>query len=288
MTIVKQRFIHWITERESIRIKKESGLPQPWTQDRILHEHRFCNVNREHDAVTRWVARHVRPLLNGAALSEALFQTYVARVFNDPDVLETIMPVVRIPDMLGVLKRRKANGLKILRGAYLVVPHGTSMPVEDFYAAIAAKVRALEFSSKPATLARVAEALMSINGIHDFMANQVCADLRYTPGHSEWTDWGSFVLAGPGTRRGLARYTTKAGQTPNRLPNGKISGLSGSLQTLLLGVRREVWPHLPTAVAKHLSDPNNLSNAMCEFDKYERAREGAGSLRKYTPEPSIL
>lgn len=173
MTLVQKRFVFWITERESIRLKKESGAPRPWTSDPILHQHRFCNVNREHDAVTVWVANKVRPLLNGATLSEALFQIYVARVFNDPDVLETIMPVVRLPDMVKTLKRRKANGLKILRGAYLVVPHGTSMPVEDFYADIAAKVRALEFSTKPATLARVAEALMSINGIHDFMANQV-------------------------------------------------------------------------------------------------------------------
>ena len=289
MTPVQKRFVYWITERESIRIKKESGAPRPWTKDRILHQHKFCNVNREHDTVTRWVARHVRPLLNGAELSEALFQLYVARVFNDPDVLETIMPVTNLPDMVSVLKRRKANGLKILRGAYLVVPHGTSMPVEEFYAAIAAKVRTLKFPKGGVpTLAKVAEALMSINGIHDFMANQICADLRYTPSRDQWYDWGSFVLAGPGTRRGLARYCTKAGQSTPRQSDGKISGLSGGLQTLLLAVRTEVWPLLPPAVANHLQDPNNLSNCFCEFDKYERALEGAGSLRNYVPEPSIL
>lgn len=291
MTPVQKRFVYWIEERENIRLLKDLGKPRPWTVDPIMDVYRFCNVNREDDTVTRWMAQKVRPLLNGATLSEALFQLYVCRVFNDPDVLETIMPVTSLTDMVSVLKRRKANGLKILRGAYLVVPHGTSMAVEDFYAEKAAKVRALRFSKSPRFLAEVAEALMSINGIHDFMANQVCTDLRYThPFSGQWEDWGTFVLAGPGTRRGLARYLTGAGQSTPRQANGKISGLSGSLGPVLLQVRDQLRPLLSphTDIERHLDDPNNLSNAMCEFDKYERAREGAGRLRKYTPEPSVL
>jgi hypothetical protein len=289
MTPVQKRFVYWITERESIRLKKESGAPRPWTKDPILHAKKFCNVNREHDTVTRWIARHVRPLLNGASLSEALFQLYICRVFNDPDVLETIMPVQTVDDMVSVLQRRKANGLKILRGAYLVVPHGTSMPVEEFYAAIAFKVRKLKFPhGVPDTLARVAEELMSLSGIHDFMANQVCTDLRYTPSHDAWDDWGSFVLAGPGTRRGLARYFAELGQTPRRASNGRVSGLSGSLGPTLLEIRERVCPLLPPATADHFRDPNNLANSFCEFDKYERALEGTASLRMYVPEPSIM
>jgi hypothetical protein len=278
MTPVQLRFIYWIKERELIRIRKENGDPLPWTKDAILRDHRFCNVNREHDAVTRWIARHVRPRLINLPLAEVVFQLYVCRVFNQPDVLREIMPVVTIPTMVQRLKARKAAGLKILRGAYLVVPHGTSMPVEDFYAAVAAKVRALRYPSCP-TLAQVAATMMTVKGIHDFMANQVCADLRYQPGHCRWPDWGTFVLAGPGTLRGLARW---GGATiPPRGTKGRRLPSISAPSALLLTIRDQVVPLLPPEIAAYLKDPNNLSNCFCEMSKYEKMREGTGTMKLY-------
>lgn len=40
-------------ERESIRIKKESGQPRPWTTNPILDTHKFTNIDRAHDKGTR-------------------------------------------------------------------------------------------------------------------------------------------------------------------------------------------------------------------------------------------
>ena len=39
-----ERLLAWIVERESIRRKKERGLPRPWTLDPVLDGYRFCNV----------------------------------------------------------------------------------------------------------------------------------------------------------------------------------------------------------------------------------------------------
>lgn len=52
--------VHWIIEREKIRIKKETGEPFPWTEDPILKAYRFCNVRREDDTVTKWIAENIR------------------------------------------------------------------------------------------------------------------------------------------------------------------------------------------------------------------------------------
>jgi 5-hmdU DNA kinase, helical domain len=56
----KQRLLYWITERESIRRKKEAGEPKPWTDDPILRAGRFTNVRREDDHTTKWVVQHWR------------------------------------------------------------------------------------------------------------------------------------------------------------------------------------------------------------------------------------
>ena len=46
-------FLWFIEERESIRKRKDAGLPQPWTEDHVLHNTRFCNIDRYHDAGTK-------------------------------------------------------------------------------------------------------------------------------------------------------------------------------------------------------------------------------------------
>lgn len=55
-----QNILAFIRERERVRQAKERGDPFPWTTDSIISGNRFCNVRREDDRVTRWVATHWR------------------------------------------------------------------------------------------------------------------------------------------------------------------------------------------------------------------------------------
>lgn len=279
MTPVQQRFINWILEREKAREAKILG--EPYKGDPIIEAYRFCNVNREHDNVTTWIREHVRPYLKSKPLNEVVYQLYVCRVFNEPDCLEDIVPNVSHKMMLRRLQARRRAELKILRGAYLVVPHGQSIDTEVYYMNLAAKVRKLPWTHVGTSLEEVAMNMLSLDGIGEFMANQVCADLRYQPGWDQWADWNTFVLAGPGTRRGLARYLTPHDKSPERNPKGRISQRKGPCGSVLLDIRRDITPRLPARIAAYLQDPNNLSNCFCEFDKHERARDGEASLRKY-------
>ena len=278
MTPVQQRFINWILEREKAREAKILG--EPYTGDPIIEKFRFCNVNREHDNVTEWIAQNVRPALAKKPLAEVIYQLYICRVFNEPECLEDIVPLVTHKTALNRLQHRRKAGLKLLRGAYLVVPHGQSVDVEVYYMNLAAKVRKLEYG-KPTTLKEVADVMLKLDGLGEFMVNQVCTDLRYQPGHDTWADWKTFVLAGPGTRRGLARYLTPPGATTPRNPKGRISQRKGPCESVLIEIRADLVGRLPDRIAHHLQDINNLSNCFCEFDKYERARDGEASLRRY-------
>ena len=75
------RYCYWQTERESIRIKKESAvLSPPWTDDPILQEFKFCQVFREDDRTTRWFRTHIRePMRNE---EDVLMATIIFRWFN--------------------------------------------------------------------------------------------------------------------------------------------------------------------------------------------------------------
>jgi nuclear transport factor 2 (NTF2) superfamily protein len=75
------RYCYWQRERESIRIKKESGdVPGPWTDDKILQDFKFCQVFREDDRTTRWFRSHIRENLRND--EDVLMATIIFRWFN--------------------------------------------------------------------------------------------------------------------------------------------------------------------------------------------------------------
>jgi hypothetical protein len=60
MSMNLETVLHWIKEREAIRKRREAGEPPPWTDDAILRNYSFRNVQREHDRVTRHIAQNWR------------------------------------------------------------------------------------------------------------------------------------------------------------------------------------------------------------------------------------
>jgi hypothetical protein len=79
------KLLCWIEEREAIRLRREAGEPPPWTADPILATWSFCNVHREDDRVTRWIAEHWRK--PHADDPDLWFAMAVARFVNWPGTL---------------------------------------------------------------------------------------------------------------------------------------------------------------------------------------------------------
>ena len=82
------QLLYWIHEREAARLRRAAGKSPPWTDDPILQEWSFCNVRREDDRVTRWIATNWRgPKCDDPDL---WFAMVLARFVNLPETLAEI------------------------------------------------------------------------------------------------------------------------------------------------------------------------------------------------------
>lgn len=273
-----ERFLYFIDARERARHHKELiGGPGPHSDDPIIAVNRFCNVNREDDAVTRWIKANVRDRWSGCGRTSVLIQVLASRIFNEPATLRRILPVTDTNRMVRVLKgMQDEERLKIMRGAYMVGAHGPKnkgVPVREYYARVLRTAQKACWAKRP-TLSSVASELCTIEGMGDFMANQVCTDLRYTAEWRNAPDWGTFVLCGPGSRRGLDRYD---GHYMPHKTYRKASVYTSRVLEIREELRTQAHPLAPV-----FDDPNNLSNCFCEYDKYERVLHGeADRLHTY-------
>lgn len=281
------RLVDFINARERLRQRKEANLT-PWTKDPILSQFHFCNIDREHDYVTRWIRRHVSHGLRHYPFWRMTLQLLVCRIFNEPEVLIDVLPYQKRDDFKDKMRRRRNAGMTMFRGAYMVAAHGTAMPAYLYYADVlhdASERLFNEFREQPDTLQEVGDCMVQVRGIGDFIVNQVCADLRHT--YTGWEDYGTFVWGGPGTKRGLNRLLGR--DVKESMPRDMATNLVQELRHKLLGHYRsdsDLW--------KTFQDPNNVSNSLCEFDKYRRAQdqvalgEEPSLRRKYTPNPSRI
>lgn len=284
----KKIFLYFIHEREAIRLKKEQGLATPWTKDDILGKFRFCNVNREHDAVTEWIDRNIRRVFKDDP--SLWFTLIVARLMNQPSTLGRIYGIDDGGygaewDKKWFLKMTDPDTQPkpIFNAAYIVSTNGQAVqkniyvaeqvldPIWDGAGQVHAEMKDLDWSCQ-----EWADWLLQFNGMGDFMVNQIVTDYKYTALCCDASDRSTFVMGGPGTRRGLNRYFGR----------DKSNGINrGRMQMELKQIRRDILPDCDNQIARCFSyDLNNLSNCFCEYDKYMRALSGDGKPKqRYIP-----
>jgi len=267
---VEDRFLYWIKERESIRIKKEAGEEKPWSNDEILQQYKFCNVRRMDDCVSRWLMKNwYKPNYDHPNM---LIACFVARLFNQPDALEAIgFPDKWRPTTIKhTLQHRAAQGSRNFNAAYIVSTNGlTGDKVEivvDKVLQPASKVQI----TQTASLRALAGRLTRLWGISTFMAGQVSADVRWAI-RGSWRDKRVWAPVGPGSRRGINRLL---GQHLQRSVSEAV------WEQEFAGVREMVSSSLSIIYGR--LEAIDVQNCLCEFDKYERTLWGTGRpKRKY-------
>ena len=78
-------------ERQNIFIKKNNGLKEPWTDDPILREYKFCNSYRVNDRVSQYLLKNV--IYNGNKYSDRdmLFRIILFKLFNKESTWEYLV-----------------------------------------------------------------------------------------------------------------------------------------------------------------------------------------------------
>lgn len=239
-----KQFCHWILEREAVRMKRESGLPPPWTDDVVIGNYHFCNIRREDDRVTKEIREVVTRLVHNE--KDLPWVYTAARMFNSAVSLETYLL-----EGAGRLKDTMAAGGVVFHTAYVVTTNGKKMNKIDYVEEVVDQVKILRIPRNSCRLAYCE--LQNIHGLGTFLAGQIVADLkndRYLLGAD---DWNSFSVIGPGSKKGLSYLF------------GRSVGVS-EYDRLIKAVDDALPPEIK-ALGLHRQD---LQNCLCEFSKYIR------------------
>jgi hypothetical protein len=263
----------FITERDAVRERKEAGLKPPWTADPAIAGYRYCNVRREDDKVTRWIASHWRN--QNATHPNLVLAMVLARMVNWPESLEEIgFPYTWDPDRVKmILQLRQSLHKKTWSAAYMITTCGKRMSKEDYvvgHVCGAVAMRDWTYASGRTTLAKAHHELTQVDGLGSFLAAQVIADLKNTPRHplASAPDWHTWSAPGPGSLRGLNWFFYDK-------PDGPITATKYEVK--IQECWAEVKPLLPAALQDlHMQD---FQNCLCEFSKYCRIRLGDGRVR---------
>lgn len=267
------RLISFIVERERVRVRKERGDPWPWTEDPILREYRFCNVHREDDAVTRWIAGYWRKL--GEYQPDLWHQMVVARLLNNVPTLEIVDDVVGPYQDKGFrarLRSMRAKKQRIFNPAYMITTAGKKQDKIEYVADLLQELWAARERLRPQpgdTLNSYHMLLGQFQGLGSFLTAQVIADLKYVEPLKSASDWHTFAASGPGSRRGLNRILGRSVNSPWSEDDW-----------------RQKLNKLQTATSVHLHrakielHAQDLQNCLCEWDKHERARLGEGKPKQ--------
>lgn len=286
----------FIKERHAIYLRRQAGLPRPWTKDPILQSYRFCNVYRELDTVTLWIAEHWRdknqftkerpPSENINRYRYTWFAMCVARFINLPAAMEELgYPVPwDTKHYLRMMRARKARGESQMNGAYKIKPGPhKGIPTVNYIAKNVLgplwrdreKITPIICNETlgtvpPPTLALVHELLMRYNGLGSFMAAQIVADLKYTPPLRNAVDWHTFAAPGPGSKRGL-NWVFK------RDFNAPWNAVEWHEKLLLLKEKVDPFVAELEYPPLHAAD---LQNCLCELGKMVKVLQGWGRPKR--------
>lgn len=264
--------IYWMKERDAIRVRKEQGLPRPWTIDPLLRDYRWCNVRRMDDLVSRellasWYIPAADPVTD-------LVAAVLGRLVNWPLSLSDITGPSRfeIRHLAGArakLHQRSAKGWKVFTGAY-VVPGVPGFVKVDSVCNLVERVHEHAERIVADTARDTWANLIKVDGLGSFLAGQVVADLAHLSAGRSWPDRSSWAPLGPGSARGINRVMG--------LPKDRVVH-QRDFEVILPALMLELRPRVLKLWEDRGLFAMDIQNCLCEFDKYRRLSLGEGTVR---------
>lgn len=287
-TAPESLFWYWVQERHSIYLKRQQGLPKPWTTDLILQSYRFTNPFRENDRGTIWLRQNFLEPHRDDDMSLVAFNICVYRMFNWTGTGEflgwqTDWDADRIKYELG---ERLLEGQQVFTGAH-IVRSAFGEPKIDSIVNVCSDLYFMctkycidsmgiqenigQYARRVRSLQKVFVTLLSVKYVGPFMAYEMVTDMRHTRLLEDATDIMTWANPGPGAQRGLQRLSL-----PFQPDTAAIESMRGLLQRSNRSDSLpppEEWPHIPDL------EMRDIEHSLCEFDKYCRAKFGEGQPR---------
>jgi hypothetical protein len=271
----EERFFNWINERAHIQIKKDSGQPWPWTEDKILREFKFTNAFREKDKTTIWFRENIRDPLKDSP--QVYMATIIFRWFN---LIETGRTLISHNLHIDWNPQTAYKVIlpqdKWITGAYMIKSPTGRNKVKGVCQTINTVWEGRDHFLKHAPWKSIEKMSSFLEGypfLGPFLAYEMATDLRHTYIGSSAHDINTWANAGPGAMRGLNRIHDR-----DLNYTSKRHDWCAEMCELLCMSELFLGEHVETLELR------DIEHSLCEFDKYERVRNGQGQPRsKYYP-----
>ena len=261
-------------ERQNIFIKKNNGLKEPWTDDPILREYKFCNSYRVNDRVSQYLLKNV--IYNGNKYSDrdTLFRIILFKLFNKESTWEYLVSKLgdvnlsnfNLKSYSNLLNELIDNNISIYNDAYIscaTKAFGFDRK-HDNHLALINKMFNIDNIDKKLTSAKTMEEafnlLKSYPLIGNFMAYQLVTDINY----SDVVNWSEneFTVAGPGSKRGIKKvFITKGKLRDEDVIKYMYRNQDNEFKRLNLDFKK---------IGDRELQLIDIQNIFCELDKYLR------------------
>lgn len=274
---LEKEFYEFIEERLDIYVRKNRGDSFPWTQDRTLQKHKFCNAQRHLDEGSQVLIREViyNDSLNDI---EKIKNIIFYRMFNTRNHFD-IFGIVsnwtyEKQGMINHAEDALKRGLKIFNNAYAIrapKPKYKNI-IETLSNVNYIKIRhALKYFDPDSCIKVIKE---EVKHCGDFIAGQIYLDCTYDKNLTTWTG-EDFLIVGPGALEGLKlMYGEYFG---GRDPESIIRHL-WEYQPFIHNL--QPYPERSKYDSKRLS-LMDIQHCLCEFRKYLKWQKGEGMCRLY-------
>lgn len=213
---VYETYWYFAYERQRIFEKRLRGEAEPWTNDSIFKEYKFCNSYRALDRVSQYMIREVCYSTSKNTPEDRLFQIVAFRLFSLVETWQVIIKFLGRPPVIDDIVTGKfqqalevaeqQNG-KLYTHAFILAPVVAYGQAKKYLGHIEL-LKDMFINQKLGQKLLVAKSLQSVyEQLHDFpsignfMAYQIAIDLNYSA-YINFSE-NDFTKAGPGALRGI-------------------------------------------------------------------------------------
>lgn len=285
-------FWYFAAERQRIFMARVKGLNSPWSDDKILQNHKFTNAYRASDKTSQYLIRNV--IYSGNLSPEdTIFRILLFKIFNKIETWEliqdiagpTTIPNFSVDRYALILSKASSAGGKIYSSAY-IMPSGPKneykgKPKHLFHLELLkwiVRSGIIHRILKSKTMEETYNILREVNSFGPFLAYQLATDINYSP--YTFFDENEFVVPGPGALSGIRKcFIDTKGVPPEKI----ISCLTADQEFHFnnLGINFDSLWGRPLQLI-------DIQNLFCETDKYCRRKhpdiKGIGNRSKIKQE----